>query len=81
MPLMIGFSEQRLRILQSELDSIVERLPGLGVIKAILLNSLYPGVVEKDTSLKLVMIMIIIRVLLKIEIFLLIRKILTKFVI
>jgi len=57
MPLMIGFSEQRLRILQTELDSIVERLPGLGVIKAILLNSLYPGVVERDTSLKLVMIM------------------------
>ena len=57
MPLMIGFSDQRLRILQSELDSIIERLPGLGVKKAILLNSLYPGVVEKDTGLKLVMIM------------------------
>ena len=57
MPMMIGFAHQRMGLLQQELDRIVDMLPQLGVAKSVLLNSLYPGTVHRDTSLKLVMIM------------------------
>ena len=57
MPMMIGFAPHRMTLLQKELDKIVKLVPQLGVKKVILLNPLYPGVVERDTGLKLVMIM------------------------
>ena len=57
MPMMMGFAQHRMGLLQQELDKIVEMLPQLGIRRCILLNPLYPGAVERDTSLKLVMIM------------------------
>ncbi|MCZ6867243.1 MAG: hypothetical protein V3U95_08585 [Dehalococcoidia bacterium] len=57
MPMRVGFVQHRMRLLQEELEKIIEMLPQLGVKKAILLNPLYPGTIEPDTSLKLVMIM------------------------
>ena len=57
MPMMIGFAQHRLALLQQELEKILEMLPQLGIKRCTLLNPLYPGIVERDTSLKLVMIM------------------------
>ena len=57
MPMRVGFVQHRMRLLQEELEKIIGMLPQLGVKKAILLNPLYPGAIEPDTSLKLVMIM------------------------
>ena len=57
MPMRVGFVQYRMKLLQEELDKIVAMLPQLGVRRAILLNPLYPGTVEPDTPLKLVMIM------------------------
>ncbi len=57
MPMRVGFVQHRMRLLQEELEKIIGMLPQLGVKKAILLNPLYPGTIEPDTSLKLVMIM------------------------
>ncbi len=49
--------QYRMKLLQEELEKIIAMLPQLGVRRAILLNPLYPGTVEPDTPLKLVMIM------------------------
>ena len=57
MPMRVGFVQYRMQLLQEELDKIIAMLPQLGVRRAILLNPLYPGTVEPDTPLKLVMIM------------------------
>ncbi len=57
MPMRVGFVQYRTRLLQEELERIVGMLPQLGVRRAILLNPLYPGAVEPDTALKLVMVM------------------------
>ena len=57
MPMRVGFVQFRMKLLQEELDKIIDLLPQLGVQKAILLNPLYPGTIEPDTPLKLVMIM------------------------
>ena len=57
MPMRVGFVQYRMKLLQEELEKIIAMLPQLGVRRAILLNPLYPGTVEPDTSLKLVMIM------------------------
>ena len=57
MPMRVGFVQYRMKLLQEELDKIIAMLPQLGVRRAILLNPLYPGTVEPDSSLKLVMVM------------------------
>ena len=57
MPMRVGFVQHRMKLLQEELEQIIGMLPQLGVRRAILLNPLYPGTIEPDTSLKLVMIM------------------------
>ena len=57
MPIRVGFAHYRLQLLQDELDKIIDRLPQLGVTKAILLDPLFPGIVEPDTGLKMVMVM------------------------
>ena len=57
MPVRVGFVPHRMRLLQEELEKIVDLLPQLGIKKCILLNPLYPGAVKPDTSLRLVMVM------------------------
>ncbi|MBM3926138.1 MAG: hypothetical protein FJ320_09200 [SAR202 cluster bacterium] len=57
MPMMLGFSQHRAGMLQEELDRMIQELPQLGVRRCILLNPLYPGSIEVDTSLKLVMVL------------------------
>lgn len=57
MSIMIGFGKHRMELLQKELDRIAKLVPQLGVQRVILLNPLYPGAVDRDTSLKLVMVM------------------------
>ena len=57
MPIRVGFVHLRMRLLQEELEKIVDLLPRLGIKKCILVNPLYPGTVNPSTALKLVMVM------------------------
>ena len=57
MPIRVGFVHLRMRLLQEEVDKIIDILPRLGIKKCILLNPLYPGTVSPSTGLKLVMVM------------------------
>ena len=56
MPIMIGFNEQRRRLLQQELARMLENLPQLGIEKAILVGPMAEGDVDSSSSIELVIV-------------------------
>lgn len=56
MPMRVGFSEFRRRILERDLETIVETLPILGVEKVILVGDMAAGDFHPDTRIEMVVV-------------------------
>ena len=56
MPMMFGFSQQRRRLLEAELERIAAELPRLGALRAYLVGTFALGGAGPETELELVVV-------------------------
>jgi hypothetical protein len=56
MPIMFGFAGQRRKMLEAELERLVEEMPPLGMLRMWLIGDLANGSVAVDSGLELVLV-------------------------